>query len=228
MAQGWTRIADSSDIQAILNAINALKTGIDAFRGAYTDARAINLDKLDEYVSSRAPANTALSNTVYTNQRAANLDKLDEYVSSRARQDMLGLSTDIGAWTGAQYNENLHQKASDIMSWLYSTLTNTNTMMAKGVPGDFVGKDIVVTYANFANGVPWTYANNKGGLAIIRLISYSNENITITIDDVQVANGKFGELWAFGNGIIVVPFTRYISLVGPGMYSLAANMYINK
>jgi len=39
--------------------------------------------RLDTTVSSRAPAATALSNSVWTNARAANLDKLDVAVSSR-------------------------------------------------------------------------------------------------------------------------------------------------
>ena len=44
----------------------------------------INLSNLDVPVSSRAPANTALSNAVWTAGRAASLDNLDASVSSRA------------------------------------------------------------------------------------------------------------------------------------------------
>ena len=41
-----------------------------------TAARAANLDRLDTTISSRAPANTALSNAVWTDARAALLDNL--------------------------------------------------------------------------------------------------------------------------------------------------------
>ncbi len=49
----------------------------------WTGARAAKVDNLDATISSRAPASTALSNATWTNARAANLDRLDANVSTR-------------------------------------------------------------------------------------------------------------------------------------------------
>lgn len=56
-----------------------LKTLIDRL----TAARAANLDSIDATISSRAPANTALSTATWTGTRAANLDSIDAAVSTR-------------------------------------------------------------------------------------------------------------------------------------------------
>ena len=50
-----------------------------------TAARADNLDHLDADISSRAPANTAVSNAVLTDVRVAKLDNLDNIASAPAR-----------------------------------------------------------------------------------------------------------------------------------------------
>ncbi len=50
----------------------------------YTTARAIKLDNLDATITSRAPASTALSNTIWTDARAAKLDYLVGSVATQA------------------------------------------------------------------------------------------------------------------------------------------------
>lgn len=65
----------------------------------WTDARAAKLDSLDAAVSSRAAASTALSNAVWTNTRAAKLDSVDTTVSSRAAAST-ALSNAV--WTNAR------------------------------------------------------------------------------------------------------------------------------
>jgi hypothetical protein len=52
----------------------------------WTNARAAKLDDLDATISSRAPAATAVSNATWTNPRAARLDNIDATVSSRMAQ----------------------------------------------------------------------------------------------------------------------------------------------
>ena len=47
-----------------------------------TDARAGNLDRLDTTISSRAPANTAVSTAQWTNARAGNLDNLNQNLTT--------------------------------------------------------------------------------------------------------------------------------------------------
>lgn len=55
--------------------------GLDT-RDTWTSARAANLDNLDDSVSSRAPASTALTDVTWTDARAAKLDNLDQSISS--------------------------------------------------------------------------------------------------------------------------------------------------
>lgn len=72
---------------------------LDSFVSAYTVLRSGKLDNLDALVSSRAPANTALSNATWTNARAALLDNLDAKISSRAAAST-ALSNAV--WTDAR------------------------------------------------------------------------------------------------------------------------------
>lgn len=106
--------ASGEDVKNILTAISNIKLDgdwakftqaesilsiLDTFVAAYTAARAGKLDNLDALVSSRAPANTALSNATWTNARAALLDNLDAKISSRAPAST-ALST--ATWTNAR------------------------------------------------------------------------------------------------------------------------------
>lgn len=72
---------------------------LDTFVAAYTTLRAGKLDNLDALVSSRAPANTALSNATWTNARAAVLDNLDAKISSRA---VASTALSNATWTDAR------------------------------------------------------------------------------------------------------------------------------
>lgn len=85
----WAKYSQAESILSIL----------DTFVAAYTVLRAGKLDNLDALVSSRAPANTALSNATWTNTRAALLDNLDAKISSRA-QASTALSNAV--WTNAR------------------------------------------------------------------------------------------------------------------------------
>lgn len=57
---------------------SGIKGILSKFASIWTPARASKVDNLDTTISSRAPANTALSNGVWTNARAGNLDKLPD------------------------------------------------------------------------------------------------------------------------------------------------------
>lgn len=65
----------------------------------WTSARATNLDNVDATVSSRAPSSTALSTATWTAARALNLDNIDTTVSSRAAAST-ALST--ATWTNTR------------------------------------------------------------------------------------------------------------------------------
>lgn len=260
MATGWTRIADSSDIQAILNAIAALKTVVDGFRGAYTDARAINLDKLDAYVSSRADKATTdylkgqigdtthswesgwegggsiqakLNRLMHFTNHGGSLAYINDYISTKANQVNVGVGTDTGAWTGAQYNENLHQKCADIMSWVYSTLTNTNAMLAKGLPGDYVGKTLNFQKQRIEPRQSWILSHPKGGLAIIQA-DYSDslfDHHTLIVDGVTWYTAQ-RTAWQWrhisigaksGLYEIIIPFNSYIQITSTEDPPVASN-----
>lgn len=72
---------------------------LDTFVSAYTTLRAGKLDNLDAKISSRAPANTALSNATWTDTRAAKLDNLDAKISSRA---VASTALSNAVWTDAR------------------------------------------------------------------------------------------------------------------------------
>lgn len=62
----------------------------------WTAARASSLDNLDAAISTRAPASTALSSNVWTSGRASNLDNLDAPISG------LGGGLDPAVWTNTK------------------------------------------------------------------------------------------------------------------------------
>lgn len=135
--------ATGEDVKEILTAIdniklegdwatqgqaNSIMSLLDNFVAAYTALRAGKLDNLDAIISSRAPANTALSNAVWTNARAAKQDNLDTTVSSRAAAST-ALSNAV--WTNARagYLDNI----PTILNNINTTLSGINTM--KGANG---------------------------------------------------------------------------------------------
>lgn len=63
------------------NSLTNLVSSFTSHIANWTAARAAKLDNLDTTVSSRAPSNTALSNTVWTNTRAGYLDKLNSGIT---------------------------------------------------------------------------------------------------------------------------------------------------
>ena len=69
----------------------------------WTDAKA---GYLDDNISTKAPASTALSTSTWTNTRAENLDDLDTTISSRAPSST-ALSTSVWTNTRAGYLDNL-------------------------------------------------------------------------------------------------------------------------
>ena len=152
---------------------------LDTFVAAYTTLRAGKLDNLDALVSSRAPANTALSNATWTNDRAALLDRLDTQISSRA-QASTALSNAV--WTNARagyldYLANTTYGLSAIMTKLNSIISSSG-----GIPGTvkstqrgsysssndtgttaegrYYYKDIVIAEVNINKAVVIVYASN--------------------------------------------------------------------
>lgn len=69
----------------MMELLAAVPGKLKALADRLTAARADNLDHLDADISSRAPANTAVSNAVLTDARVAKLDNLDNIASAPAR-----------------------------------------------------------------------------------------------------------------------------------------------
>ena len=138
--QGGT-YASGEDAKNILTAIQDIKLNgdwakyeqaenilsiLDTFVAAYTVLRAGKLDNLDALVSSRAPANTALSNSTWTNARAALLDNLDAKISSRAPAST-ALSNAVWTNTRAGYLDAINASAT--------LLTATRASYIDMIPG---------------------------------------------------------------------------------------------
>ncbi|MBE6070066.1 MAG: hypothetical protein E7211_20610 [Clostridium lundense] len=278
----YTQVGESTDAETkptvfgVLNKlkslINGISAGITAFRGAYTDARALNLDKLDVYVSTRADKATLdyvggqvgtsadaaaygingsgtlqakLNNLLANSGNAAyfgNLPYLNDYISTRARQDQLGLATDAGALTAQAYHENLHQKAADILWYALSTKNNIDTIMQKGLPGDYNGKQLVIVpRQNIPNGGgTWSYSNALGGVAKIYFqdASTSMYAFFIVVDGVtiytSVSTGDALKHIAEPVGtyiyLLEIPFTSsiVINCTNNSNIPIYAHVYLNK
>ena len=96
MSNGKNHIADKETLDAVNGKVGSSGDGISGTSlfakinkllgtvadhvAEWTSARAANIDNLDAAISTRAPANTALSNAVWTNTRAGYLDKLNSGV----------------------------------------------------------------------------------------------------------------------------------------------------
>lgn len=147
----WAKYSQAENILSILDNLVA----------SYTALRAGKLDNLDALISSRAPANTALSNAVWTNGRAGLLDNLDAKISSRAPAST-ALSNAV--WTNARagYLDNLINATHG----LSAIMTKLNSIVSKMGVGDFYGRTLQFTgLQTIEYGKSYTYTNEKGGLA---------------------------------------------------------------
>lgn len=133
---------------------------LDTFVAAYTALRAGKLDNLDALVSSRAPANTALSNAVWTNGRAATLDNLDAKISSRA-QASTALSNAV--WTDARAvkQDNLDTTVS---SRAAAATALSNAMWTNARAGYLDNLPTILSYAYSAMANIGSTADTGGGL----------------------------------------------------------------
>lgn len=146
---------------ATQNQAESILSMLDTFVAAYTILRAGKLDNLDALVSSRAPANTALSNAVWTNGRAGLLDNLDAKISSRAPAST-ALSN--GVWTDARAGslDNL----PTILSYAYSAMANIGSTADGGGgvnTGNVMAKLNVLLSRTLSGGVPGTVKSTQRG-----------------------------------------------------------------
>ncbi len=147
----WAKYSQAESILSLL----------DTFVKAYTTLRAGKLDNLDALVSSRAPANTALSNAVWTNGRAAALDNLDAKISSRAPAST-ALSN--GVWTDARAGslDNL----PTILSYAYSAMANIGSTADGGGgvnTGNVMAKLNALLSQTLSGGIPGTVKSVQRG-----------------------------------------------------------------
>lgn len=151
---------------------------------------------------------------------------------------MIGLSTDVGALKGLAYNENLHQKCSDIIGLSYDILANTNNIATKSGGGDINGKQLVVTDFLASNGDTWTYSNTQGGVIEINASIATTGIHTLIIDGVTIyANEDAQGIWMLRNKYeIKIPFSSYVQIVmaprqntsSNNTLSGTAHIYLNK
>lgn len=167
------------------------KTEMDAFRNAYTEERAINLDKLDVNVSSRAPANTALSNGIWTNARAAAIDTIHanaaRLTAARASIiDNIGATNNTGGSTTAG---TVMAKLNALLTWFTGTWTaaraaKLDTIATKVGQGDYFGKQLKVE--NLYKTGEHRFSHAKGGIAILSIRDIYVRSLKLEIDGVVV------------------------------------------
>jgi hypothetical protein len=103
----WDAVESSDEFNAVMTLFQEVKSALDIIRTLYETITLLdlsNMERLDAFISSRAPASTALSNTVWTNARAANLDRLTAGVTAIAprTRPFRGMTS-----SGSQENPNL-------------------------------------------------------------------------------------------------------------------------
>lgn len=202
--------ASSEDVERIITAIKDIRLDgdwakysqgesilsiLDAFVAAYTTARAGKLDNLDTLISSRAPANTALSNAIWTNVRAGLLDNLDAKISSRA-QASTALSN--GVWTDARagYLDNL-------INGTYGLAALKNSIDAlKAVTGyykpsgnlryTFVSSEVSANDPNAGLKLGGFWATRNGCIRVIATIKSNNESYSAFLGIPKYNRGSSG------------------------------------
>lgn len=190
----WAKYSQAESILSLL----------DTFVKAYTTLRAGKLDKLDNLdalVSSRAPANTALSNAVWTNARAAALDNLDAKISSRAPAST-ALSNAV--WTNARagYLDSLVSvlgstantggtaSAGTVMAKLNAILTGINSIKSSNgyykpsanLRHSLVSSEVARTSLQAASNIGGFYAAKGGCIRVIASIRSNNGEYYVYLD----------------------------------------------
>lgn len=213
----WAKYSQAEDIQGRIgiNSDDDTKTTLFGILGSLK--RKV-LSYLDTTVSSRAPASTAVSNATWTNARATKLDNLDTTISSRAAAGQVGNTTDAGGLHGQVYNENLHQKSSDIyylLSVLNGNLNDMRWHYSNG-RGDLLDRLAYLdTYISPLSSKLDQIINGLGkGDYANRTLAYESATITLTTSNQLV-------LAHAGNGLsklsLDLGFLVYYTLVVDGV-----------
>lgn len=178
----WAKYSQAENILSILDNLVA----------SYTALRAGKLDNLDALISSRAPANTALSNATWTNARAALLDNLDAKISSRA-QASTALSN--ATWTNARagYLDSLTRlgqpadtggstTAGTIMAKLNELIANVDLLRktngyykpSNNLKYNFVSSELSCNDINKSLKLGAFYANKSGCIRVVASLKGSD------------------------------------------------------
>lgn len=109
-----------------------------SLRDRLTTTRAANLDKLDVNVTTRAPANTALSNQVWTDARAAKLDISNSPIG-RSTTGIVGRGTN--SWVPQYGKHPLWHSLTTLTSSNSVSMTEVLSVSGPGVVGLVVGEN---------------------------------------------------------------------------------------
>lgn len=173
-------VGGSTTAGSVFAKMNAV---LQKFVAAWTDGRAAKLDNLDAAVSSRAAANTALSNGVWTNARAGLMDRLDGTISSRASQTSVntlqGTATAINdTKIGVTNNIGGTATAGTVMAKL-------NALISRPFDGYYGPRPRGALQVISGNPAVW-----NGGRALIWMHNHgsvsSGDTCTLIIDNVEI------------------------------------------
>lgn len=234
----WAKYSQAEDIQKRIGASGDDNTKSTLFGFLSGIKSKIGL-LLDATISSRAPADTALSKSTWTDARAVKLDNI-------------GATGDTG---GSATTGTVMAKLNAILTWFTGTWTATraakldqlDTILAKLGAGDYAGKELML-YGNvtFAFGTTWTYSNSQGGILILLAndTRYSNSHSLIVDGVTKYTNCGVG-MWelntqaeggssGYSTYKISIPFTNSIQIVSNAVtssnFSFTLNViaYLNK
>lgn len=138
---------------ATQNQAESILSILDTFVAAYTVLRAGKLDNLDALVSSRAPANTALSNATWTNTRAAAIDTINAN-AARLTATRAGLIDNLDA--------KISSRAPASTALSNATWTNARAGYLDYLANSTYGLPAIKAYVDTLESVMGTTTNTGG------------------------------------------------------------------
>ena len=196
--------SDSVSSSSVFGKLNDIKN---QFTQVWTPDKA---SKIDAAMTTRAPATTALSNTIWTNTRAAKVDNLDDKMTSRAPASTALTKT---VWTDARakyldkVNTNLDAAISSRAS-ANTALSNSVWTNARAAKVDNLDAKISTVNTTATNAL------NKAEAA--RAAAVNAEKVALEAKNAVLASGK--KIFT-SNGTFVVPtgVTKiYVTACGGG------------
>lgn len=238
----WAKYSQAEDIQNRMGKNTDDETKSTLF-GMLASLKSKILSYLDTTISSRAPANTALSNGTWTNARATAIDTINanaaRLTAARATIiDNIGATNNTG---GSTTKGTVMAKLNAILTWFTGTWTaaraaKLDTIATKVGQGDYFGKQLKVE--NLYKTGEHRFSHAKGGIAILSTRDSYIRSLKLEIDGVIVIDyisatdlfSFFAEQGANTFHPLIIPFDSSfkLTITSDNPAKILIKYYLNK